>query len=799
MIVYQKTKAEFLDDAFTREISEVVQTAFIANHGFAAGQSEVNSWQASLGAMARVLNDEAIPNDCGVAIEYGINQTGKRIDLMLSGKDAEQRDKLVVVELKQWENANKTDKDGVVEVWLSGRNREVSHPSYQAWSYTALLESYNDAIYEGRVELKPCAFLHNCVQESPVVDSFYDFHLSRAPVFLRGEAEKAKLRNFIKSHVKQGDNGDLIYRIENGKIKPSKSLIDSLQGLLNGNQEFVLIDDQKVVFESVLVAARKAKSKPKRVVIVDGGPGTGKSVVAINLLVALTSSDLVAKYVTKNAAPRAVFQQRLLGSQRRNVVSNMFVGSGAFTETAENELDVLVVDEAHRLNAKSGLYANLGENQIKELIGSAKCSIFFLDEDQRVTLADIGTKDEIRKWAAQYGAKVTELSLSSQFRCNGSDGYLAWLDDALQLRETANKMLNMSEYDFRVFDDPEELRRAIFAKNAASNKARMVAGYCWDWVSKRDSSKIDVRMPEFGFGMKWNLTDDGGLWMIAKESVSQIGCIHTAQGLEADYIGVIVGADLVVRSGKVETNPAARSKNDRSIFGYKKAMETAPRETAERVDRIIRNTYRTLMTRGLQGCYVYFVDAEAREYFKSRIAPPPTMSLPRQADVKGVVRPFQLLSRQHIRPYENCVPVVDLKLAAGSFGEFQQQESDGLEWASLPDVFRPQPGLFIAQVVGESMNKRIPNGAWCLFRAEPKGTRQGKIVVAQHRAIQDPELGGSYTVKVYESEKISGEHEWAHSRILLHPDSTDSRFKAIEIQSNHDDALRIVAEFVAVL
>ncbi|HMT29957.1 MAG TPA: DUF2075 domain-containing protein, partial [Bacteroidia bacterium] len=275
-------------------------------------------------------------------------------------------------------------------------------------------------------------------------------------------------------------------------------------------------------------------------------PGTGKSVVAINLLVGLTQKTKLVQYVTKNAAPRAVYASKLTGTIRRTQYDNLFKGSGAFVNTPANTFDVLVVDEAHRLNDKSGMYANLGENQVKEIIKSSRTSVFFIDEDQRITLKDIGTKEEIRKWATLARAEVKELELASQFRCNGSDGYLAWLDHALQIRETANTSLNDIDYDFRIFSNPNEVLQLIKEKNLENNRARMVAGYCWEWKSKNNPNLTDVIIPEQNFAMTWNLTKDGSLWIMSPDSVNEIGCIHTCQGLEVDYIGVIIGPDLIV-------------------------------------------------------------------------------------------------------------------------------------------------------------------------------------------------------------------------------------------------------------
>jgi DUF2075 family protein len=803
VIVYQANKSRFLDDALKRDIDEIILEAYTTRTGGKVGKSEIGSWRESLLSMAKVLNDDQIPDDVGVAIEYKIPQTAKRVDFIITGADSESRPNLIIVELKQWAKASLTDKDGVISTSFARGPQEVSHPSYQAWSYAALLNGFNQAVYDGGIELQPCAYLHNYVSDGVIDNDRYQHYIKKAPLFLKGEQERAKLREFIKRYVKHGDKAGLLYKIENGRVRPSKMLVDSLARMMKGNQEFVLIDDQKVVYESALAIAKQATDKNKQVFIVEGGPGTGKSVIAINLLVALSKLGLTSRYVSKNAAPRAVYESKLTGVLRKTEISNLFSGSGAFVDAEPNEFDVLIVDEAHRLNEKSGLYGNLGENQIKELINAAKCVIFFIDEDQVVTLKDIGHKDEIRRWARQLDAKVSTDELSSQFRCNGSDGYLAWLDNALQIRPTANDKLDPSDFDFRIFDSPEEMRKAIVEKNKASNRARMVSGYCWPWNSKKDSQAMDVVIPEHKFAMQWNLSSDGSLWIVAKNSVDEIGCIHTCQGLEVDYIGVVVGDDFTVRDGKAVAQPEKRATADQSVKGYKSAAKAGVKDIRERADRIVKNTYRTLMTRGLKGCYVYFTDKQASEYFRSLLeAAPPISAVANEkppAFVEVNPEPFRRLRRSEAKPYQNCVPLVDLKFAAGAFSDTQTIDESEVEWIELPEGFKAQPGLFVAQVIGESMNRRIPNGAWCLFKSNPVGTRQGKVIVAQHRGIHDPECAAGFTVKVYESEKRQVGDSWTHTVIRLRPDSTDASFQPITVDGAGAATVRIVAELVAVI
>ena len=614
MIVYSATKAQFTEDVILNRIESVVSNHYAEKLNRRPPQSELRSWQNSMRYMKDALDVAKTPDDAHVAIEYQIPQSSKRVDFLISGTDDGGRESVVIVELKQWETVQPTEKDAIVRSFVGGGIRELTHPSYQAWTYAALIHDYNVAVQTGDITLHPCAYLHNCPDSEILNATFYEEHTRRAPVFLKKDVKQ--LAAFLARYVRRGDHHEILYRIENSSIRPSKELADHLASLIKGNQEFLMIDDQKVVFETVLDADAKASTGHKRVLLVEGGPGTGKSVVAINLLVELTTRGKTAQYVTRNAAPRAVYEAKLAGTLTKTRITNLFKNSGSYIGSGIDELDCLIVDEAHRLNEKSGLFQNQGTNQIAEIINAAQTSVFFLDQDQRVTLKDIGDREEIQRHALAAGAEFTTLRLASQFRCNGSDGYLAWINNTLQIEETANKTLAGVDYDFRVLNDPNELRQLIEGRNTANTKARMLAGYCWDWKGKKNPNVVDVKIPEYGFEMKWNLDQDGPLWILSPDSVSEIGCIHTCQGLELDYAGVIIGRDLVVRGDTVVTDASERSSQDRSIHGYKKLLSTNPIQAKEIADRIIKNTYRTLMTRGQKGCYVFSIDEETNAYFK---------------------------------------------------------------------------------------------------------------------------------------------------------------------------------------
>lgn len=617
MIVYQENKETFMSHVRESKIEYIIHDNFKRNLGRDTSKNEVLSWKNSMMYMRNVLDDPAIPFDAKISIECQVPNTSKRIDFIITGQSETHQDCAVIVELKQWETATATDLDGIVKTYVGGAVREVSHPSYQAWSYAALLEGFNSAVEEQNIDLRACAFLHNCADPSALTTDFYQPHLQKAPLFAKNDV--LRLSEFIKTHVKFGDTRNIMYLIENGKIRPSKGLADAIANMIEGNDEFVMIDDQKVVYERIWNLVEKSSPSSKHVVIVKGGPGTGKSVVAIQLTARLTAMQKLVQYVSKNSAPRDVYASKLSGIRTKSWVNNLFKGSGTYINAERNQYDALLVDEAHRLNQKSGMFSNLGENQIKEIINAARCSVFFLDEDQRVTLKDIGSEAEISIWAAHAGATLHQLELSSQFRCNGSDGYMAFLDNMLGIRETANTDLSDISYDFKVCQTPNELYERIRDKNQDRNRARMVAGYCWPWNSKKDKAANDIVFPEHNFAKQWNLTQDGMLWIISPSSVEQIGCIHTCQGLEVDYIGVIMGPDLVIRNGHWVVQPKARASSDKSIHGLKSLLKTDPEKGNQMAELIIKNTYRTLMTRGMKGCFVWSSDEETLGWMSEQL------------------------------------------------------------------------------------------------------------------------------------------------------------------------------------
>ena len=612
MLVYTGTKKSFSNDIRDGNIARIIDSKlkeFGINQG---GLSQFTSWQNSLPQMFFVLDDKEIEEDVEVSIEYQIPLTSRRVDFLIAGSDDQNKDHVMIIELKQWQKAKKLSRENLVETFTGGSNRVVVHPSQQAYSYAKLIENFNQSIYEENINLVPCAYLHNYEEtyRDQLFGPEYQEVINEAPLFL--SEDRPKLREFIKKHTKKKATKDIFKVIENGKLKPSKALQDAVGEVMNGNHEFVLIMEQQVAYATVLKLVQSTINKnEKHTIIVKGGPGTGKSVVAVNLLSKLIQSGYSANYITKNSAPRAAFSKKLIkGKYKLQYLRGLFRGSGSYYEVNPNTFDCLITDEAHRLKLKSGYNSLYGENQVKEIINAARISVFFIDEDQIVTTKDIGSVQEIKRWAKELNSKIhesEELTLVSQFRCNGSDGYLAFLDNILGIRSTANYELDF-DYDVKVFEDPSEMYAALKQKNN-NNKSRMIAGYTYEWFSDKDKTQFDIFLPN-GFKKQWNFDTEG--FAIDPNSFEQVGCIHSTQGLEFDYVGIIIGMDLRYENGSVITDRSKTAKSDNSS-----GVRTT--KNIELADRIIRNTYKTLLSRGQKGCYIYCEDKNLSDFLKIKL------------------------------------------------------------------------------------------------------------------------------------------------------------------------------------
>lgn len=626
MLVYHDSKEKFVNDVFDGVIADKIKDELTKNH-IGTSPAEYNAWNNSLQYMSNVMNRTTLPGDCEISIEYQIPLTSKRVDFIVTGMDENGHDQVIIIELKQWDRCEKVDdiEHHTVRAFVGGNVRDLAHPSYQAYSYKIHIKNYSEVAARDDVHLVPIACLHNFKEDyrDVITDPIYKDWIERAPVFLQRDSQR--LSDFLSKHIKQkSKNGDLLYKIDHGRIRPAKALQDCLASLLRGNKDFMLMDEQITIFDRCRKTyADTQKDEEKRVMIIKGGPGTGKSVLAINLLneflrpqPPLWAEPGHVAYVTKNSAPRKCYAKILAKNHLDNgiMMSDLFRSPSGLCEVKSNIYDCLLIDEAHRLVTK--IFSDWhGKNQIMEIINAARLSIFFIDESQRISTKDIGTVDSIVDWAKKLGVKPEHiyvgdnLVLSAQFRCNGSDGYVNFLDNLLGIRETANTTLDLDDFEFKVYDDPSKLRDDLRLKND-KNKARMMAGYCYDWNVKNKRGDWDIMLPG-GFKAKWNAPSRSETWAV-DDTFEEVGCIHTAQGLEFDHIGVFIGKDLLYRDGKVVTDRNAVSKDD-SSSGIRVCKDEIL------ADKLIRNTYKVLLTRGQKSCYVYAEDEALRKYIKTII------------------------------------------------------------------------------------------------------------------------------------------------------------------------------------
>lgn len=615
MIIYNNTLNKFRDDVTLNMMQDLLLDK-LRELGLSGGSpSEINSWNNSLHFMKDALDDPYFSPDCQVAIEYNIPQTSKRVDFMIMGSK-EDEDHIVIVELKQWAKVEKVDDNCDHSIMSDLKSHEpVAHPSYQAYSYKHLILDYCDDEHVNDKTVKPCAYLHNLDEKyRPVIeDGIYREWTDEAPAFLQHDV--LKIRNFIKQYINlKAKDGSLLYKIEEGRLRPTKSLQDALDSMLCGNEEFHMIDEQVVAYDKIMKAIKESqKDNKKHVIIITGGPGTGKSVLAINVLArCIIDLKLNASYITKNMAPRKCYANLLAKGNAKKMINlqKAIQSPWCLPNTIYNGLDVGIYDEAHRMQKKPYQYE--GNDMLEDAIKAARVSVFFVDDDQRITTKDVYDVDSIIEYAKRENAVIHKpYELVSQFRCDGSDGYISFLNNLLEIKQTANTMFEFNKLNVKVFDDPNELRDELRELNKINGKSRMIAGYCYDWNVKNGRGEWDIELPN-GFKAKWNLEKDDH-WAVNPNSFEEVGCIHTCQGMEFDYVGVFIGKDLYYEGGHIKTNRNAISKDDKTSGIRLKSTSD------EEADKLIRRTYKVLLTRGLKGCFIYCEDEALRNYLKAKL------------------------------------------------------------------------------------------------------------------------------------------------------------------------------------
>jgi hypothetical protein len=619
--LYSGTSHEFFLDATRSAIAGKLEAAFFEANRYRPKKEEIASWQHSLLYMAMCLK-EADLLEHGIALEYQLPLSARRLDFMVTGRDSKGDGSAAIVELKQWGEATESDAEDCVTTWVGGRYRDVLHPSRQVGQYEEYLRDVHSVFASGQIRLSSCAYLHN-MPYSPTNELFHARHDALRASFPLFTADRlGDLVAFLKDRLGGGEGHSVLDTILLSKYGQSKRLLEHTANVVKDQASYVLLDNQQVVFNKVLSRVRSAAQRKfkKTVVLVQGGPGTGKSVIALHLLGRLSAEGHSSLHLTGSKAFTENLK-KLVGS--RAAAQFGYTHFNMKGEITPNFFDAIIVDEAHRIRSVSAhQYTKAadrsGKPQIVELVDTAKVSVFFIDDLQTVRPGEVGSAQLVRETAAKFEAELIEFELESQFRCGGSNGYINWIDNTLGIRATANVIRRTDDpYEFKICDSPEALEQLIRLSDLpGQTTARLTAGFCWPWSDPAADGTLvrDVTIGSWTY--PWNAKPDAGrlargipksnFWASDPGGLDQIGCIYTAQGFEFDYVGVIFGDDLKYDWTQNEW-----------IGDRQKSADTMVKRSKERFIDLVKNTYRVLLTRGIKGCYVYFVDEGTRRFFQS--------------------------------------------------------------------------------------------------------------------------------------------------------------------------------------
>lgn len=620
MRLYSGSSSQFIRDTVLNQIAEKLKNSFFQQFRYNPSNNEIHSWRNSLRAISQVFEYSGL-TDHGIILEYQLPMTSRRLDCMICGKDDGNRSNAVIVELKQWDKCYESDAPNEVITFVGGAQRDVLHPSVQVAQYKMYLEDTHTAFYEeDPVSLAACSYLHNYnyYREDVIFAPKFQSILTTAPLFTADNVDD--LSNFLVSRLDQGNGLEVLARIEQSRYRPSKKLMDHVGNVVRGKPEYVLLDEQLIVYDRVLHSAYSGfHDKQKSVILIKGGPGTGKSVIAINLMADLLLKEYNAQYATGSRAFTETLRE-VIG--RRGAPQFRYFNS--YGDAELNTVDVLICDEAHRIRKTSHNYytprANqTGKAQIEEILNAGKVSVFFIDDDQVVRPDEIGSSDYIRTWAQQLGCRLFEFELETQFRCAGSDGFVNWINNTLGIRKTANIIWSGDEnFDFRIFSTPEELENAIREKVRTGNTARVTAGFCWPWSNPNPDGSLVEDVQVGYYKRPWNARPNAThlaagipkapLWAHSPGGIDQVGCIYTAQGFEFDYAGVIMGPDLRYNFDKGKWEAFQEYSFDNPV-----------KRSRDRFPDLVKNTYRVLFSRGMKGCYVHFMDKDTERFVRSRM------------------------------------------------------------------------------------------------------------------------------------------------------------------------------------
>lgn len=606
--------------ALEYHLAERLAEQMRASTGHSPSPGERRSWERSLPALAADLVSAGL-GDVEMLVEYQLPLTSKRADVILAGTNPKTGEPAyVVVELKQWTEAHLVeDSDVLVEIAGYG-SHPVSHPLDQVRGYVDYLRDFSVVLAEQPASVRGVAYLHNAT-DLGVADLLGMPQSPDGRVFT-GQ-RRGEFRDYLLETLSGEGGAAAADQLIGSKIAPSKQLLALAAEEVQHREMFVLLDEQRDAFHLVKHAVDKARrATTKTAVVISGGPGSGKSVIALSVMGQLAREGRTVVHATGSRS----FTQTLrkVAGKRAPRVQKAFQYFNSFMQAEPNDLDCLILDEAHRIRETSAnrwTKADLrtGRPQIDELLDAARVPVFLLDQHQVVRPGELGTVADIKAAATLKGMEVVQIDLDAQFRCGGSLEYVQWVQQLLGLEGSGPiDWSHADNFEVQVYDSPDALERWLASQQQAGYGARITAGYCWPWSDPRRDGTLVPDVQIGAWARPWNLKGDravGGappaaLWATDPAGFDQVGCVYTAQGFEYDYAGVILGPDLVWRDDRWVS---VRSSNKDPDFRNTKRVSDAD------FDRLVRNVYKVLLTRGLRGVGIYSTDPPTQDFLRRSV------------------------------------------------------------------------------------------------------------------------------------------------------------------------------------
>ena len=656
-ILYQASQSQFIRDVERNYVSQKMRHA-AEQAGIHSAENEIASWENNAPHVSRLLT-QCGAKDSYVTFEFLVPFSRKRIDCMIYGTGDDNSENVIHIELKQWSNktvglaesdgnfttdeSTSRQQDDVifnVEAFTGHANRIVAHPSQQVKGYQGYLSNFIEVFSNHEVELTGLAYCYNYTKNdaskpSCLFDEKYATLLEQFPTYAKDQFDD--LTGKLTRLLRKGAGISIFNKVMQSPIRPSKKLLNEVSTMIESGDisAFSLIEDQIVARNIIINKIREMRANSSRnkknVIIVNGGPGTGKTVIALHILAELAKlsnngNGLNVHYATKSK-PLLEGVRAQLSTTSRMLFSN--VTSFVPSSSDENSVDVLLVDEAHRIQKNANNQYTKAENrtdlsQIDTIIRAAKITVFFIDDRQAIRGVEIGSASMIREAAERWNASVEECELKSQFRCNGSDNYLNWLEQVLYNKQVTSHF-DTEDFDLRIMDSPQKMYESLVEQNNVPGQtARLMAGFCWPWSTNVVNGDLVKDVKIGTFAMPWETNDKVDRrslkvsyprwyeWAYKPEGIKQVGCIYTSQGYEFDYAGVIIGPDRKYDpvEDKIITDKSACKDP---------VLKRTQKEATMTFDDYVRNIYRVLMSRGMKGCYLYVCDKELRKYLKELI------------------------------------------------------------------------------------------------------------------------------------------------------------------------------------